>query len=117
MISWQKLDSSLVIDDLITASMSQDVLIFKHSTSCSLSYIAKSRLEDQWCFTNEVVLPYYLDLKTYRDLSNTVAEKFSIHHESPQVLVIRQGQCIFDASHLDISVSDLREVIDQHTHA
>ncbi len=117
MISWHILNSSETLDDLIAVSMGQDVLIFKHSTSCSISYIAKSRLEDQWNFNNEELQPYYLDLKTYRDLSNAVAERFSIHHESPQVLVIRQAQCTFHASHLDISVADLREVTDQHSHA
>ncbi len=116
-MNWQILDSSTSIDDIIAMSMKQDVLIFKHSTSCSLSYIAKSRLEENWDFEEAALTPYYLDLKLFRTVSDAVAERFSIHHESPQALLIRKGECIYDASHLDISVDELKETIHWHSHA
>lgn len=47
---------------------------------------------------------YYLDLVSYRNLSRKVAEVFEVHHESPQVLVIRNGECVFDESHVGISM-------------
>lgn len=114
---WHILDSSKQLDEIDAMSMDHEVLIFKHSTSCSLSYIAKMRLEEQWDFEDNVLLPYYLDLKAYKDLSTQVSEKYAVHHESPQVLLIRKGECIYDASHLDISVSELKETLDWHTHA
>lgn len=96
--------------------MTTDVVLFKHSTSCSLSYIAKTRLEEHWCFDESEIVPYYLDLKEYRNISNEVAERFSVHHESPQILLIRKGECLYDASHLDISVAELKETLGWHTH-
>ena len=87
-----------------------DKLIFKHSTRCSISTMAKYRLEDDWNFEGKKLEPYYLDLINYRDLSKEVAEKFDVHHESPQVLLIKNGECTYDASHLDITVSELHEI-------
>lgn len=82
------------------------VLIFKHSTRCAISSTAKFRLESFW--ENDINFPvYYLDLIKYREISNQVAIDFNVHHESPQVLVIKNGKCIFNASHLSISVKDI----------
>jgi bacillithiol system protein YtxJ len=50
---------------------------------------------------------YYLDLLAHRPLSAKVAEVFGVHHESPQVLVIRDGKCVYDESHLAISMMDI----------
>lgn len=73
------------------------------------------RLESKWDDEiNNVITPYYLDLKSFRDISNAIAEKFSVHHESPQVLLIKDGECIYDASHMDISVEELKESIAFH---
>jgi bacillithiol system protein YtxJ len=116
-MKWHILNSSEQIDEIIATSMTKDIVIFKHSTSCSLSYIAKMRLEDQWSFDESELIPYYLDLKEYRNLSNEIAERFSVHHESPQILLIRKGECLYDASHLDITVAELKETLDWHTHA
>lgn len=82
------------------------VLIFKHSTRCSISSTAKFRLESFW--ENDINFPtYYLDLLKFRPISNEISERFSVHHESPQVLVIKKGECIFHSSHLSISVKNI----------
>lgn len=82
------------------------VLIFKHSVRCSISSTAKFRLQSFW--ENDDNFPaYYLDLIKYREISNQVAIDFNVRHESPQVLVIKNGKCIFNASHLSISVKDI----------
>ncbi len=73
--------------------------------------MAKSRLEKGWSFGEEEIEPYFLDLHTYRALSNQLAERFEVFHESPQVLLIRQGACIYDASHLDIDPAELKLVV------
>ena len=72
--------------------------------------MAKSRLEKAWDFTNDEITPYYLDLLEYRHISNAIAEKLNVFHESPQVLLVKNGECVYDASHLDISVSELKSV-------
>ncbi|MEY3677869.1 MAG: bacillithiol system redox-active protein YtxJ [Bacteroidota bacterium] len=86
----------------IKASNSKS-LIFKHSTRCSISLMAKKRLEMEAVLIPEEVPVYYLDLLNYREISNAIAEIFQVHHESPQLLVIKSGECVFEASHGDIS--------------
>lgn len=86
-------------------------MIFKHSTRCEISGLAKFRLEDGWSFGNEEIEPYLLDIFASRAVSNQVAEIFEVHHESPQILLIVGGDCVHDASHLDITVAEVREGI------
>ncbi len=118
MIKWIPLNKETQVADIIRESHQVPCLIFKHSTRCSISETAKNRLERQWGFADNVLQPYYLDLLNYRAISNQVAEVFEIHHESPQVLLIVNGECIFDDSHQAISVAEIKEALDtayQHT--
>lgn len=92
---------------MISKSVAKPQVIFKHSTRCSISSVAFHRL--QKAQQPEGVDFYYLDLLAHRPLSNKVAEVFKVHHESPQVLVIKEGKCIFDESHLGISMTDIAE--------
>ncbi|WEK19797.1 MAG: bacillithiol system redox-active protein YtxJ [Candidatus Pedobacter colombiensis] len=86
-------------------------LIFKHSTRCSVSAMAKRRFEMDWEAIPENTSLYFLDLISYRDLSAQIAETFQVHHESPQILLIKDGDCILDASHSDISAEEVAEMI------
>jgi bacillithiol system protein YtxJ len=86
-------------------------LIFKHSTRCSVSSMAKRRFEMDWQAIPENTSLYFLDLISYRDLSVQIAETFQVHHESPQILLIKDGDCILDASHSDISAVEVAEMI------
>jgi len=86
-------------------------LIFKHSTRCSVSMMAKRRFEMDWEAIPAATNLYFLDLISYRDISAQIAEIFEVHHESPQILVIKDGECILDASHGDISAEEAAEVI------
>lgn len=81
------------------------VVIFKHSTRCSISSMAKNRMERD--NEPEGIAFYYLDLIRYRGLSNKIAEVFGVYHESPQVLVIRDGKCVYDESHGSISMDEI----------
>lgn len=112
-MTWRTISSQEDLEEAIATSLTRDVIIFKHSTTCSISHMVKLRLESSWSFTNEV-LPYYLDLKQYRTVSNEIAERFNVAHESPQILLIRKGECIYDASHFDISVDELKETLAWH---
>lgn len=86
-------------------------LIFKHSTRCSVSMMAKRRFEMDWEAIPEDTSLYFLDLISYRAISAQIAETFQVHHESPQILLIKDGECILDASHSDISAEEVAEVI------
>ncbi|PCI94776.1 MAG: thioredoxin family protein [Flavobacteriales bacterium] len=107
-MNWTDIKSESDLDYIIEKSFQTNigVAIFKHSTRCSISSVAKKRLESSWSFNQELPA-YHLDLLQYRNLSNSIAERFNIQHESPQVLIIKNGECIYDASHLAISVKDL----------
>jgi bacillithiol system protein YtxJ len=113
-ISWKPLDKLISLDEAIQLSEERDVVLFKHSTTCSISQMAKMRLESSWDFAENEITPYFLDLRAHREISNAIAEKLSVAHESPQILLIRKGTCIYDASHFDISVAELKETIGWH---
>jgi bacillithiol system protein YtxJ len=109
-MNWNILNSIEEVEKIKDRSYETPCLIFKHSTTCSISHLAKSRLERDWFF-DELIIPYYLDLKNYRAVSNHIADTFDVYHESPQVLLIRNGECSYDASHLDITAQELNETL------
>ena len=86
-------------------------LIFKHSTRCSISMMAKRRFELDWENLPDDMPLYFLDLIKHRDLSNKVAQDFSVYHESPQLLLIKDGECVLDQSHGAISVDEAMSVL------
>ena len=110
-MNWHALTTEAQIDDIIAASHQHPVVIFKHSTRCSISSTAKSRLERTWDIPADTVEAYYLDLLAYRAISNAVATRFAVHHESPQLLLIIAGECPYVESQLGINVAELKEQI------
>lgn len=86
------------------------VLIFKHSTRCSISSMALNRLESKWQ-NNENVKTYFLDLLKFRDVSNEIARVFNVEHQSPQVLIIKNGKCVYHNSHNGISYHEIEQVL------
>ncbi|HMQ45877.1 MAG TPA: bacillithiol system redox-active protein YtxJ [Saprospiraceae bacterium] len=107
-IIWKFLTDIKQVDELVEQSHQQRSLIFKHSTRCPVSALAKNRLESKWDFGEEEFAPYFLDLIAHRQVSNYIADKFGVAHESPQVLLIHDGACTYHASHLDIEIGRLR---------
>jgi len=105
-MNWEYLVESSQLDQLIEESKSKPLLIYKHSTSCSVSRVALDRLERNWNINADLKL-YFLDLIRYRSISNEIANRFGVPHESPQVLIIENGQAIYDASHFDINFQDI----------
>ncbi len=112
MLNWNIIDKQEQIDEISQISHEHPCLIFKHSTRCSISSMAKMRLESDWDEQLHHLQVYYLDLISYRSISQQIANQFSVHHESPQVLLIQNGECTYDASHLDITVNELQEVLE-----
>ena len=113
-MNWKEIKEEKEIDALKEISHNQPVLIFKHSTRCSISAAALGRLERNWKEAEVgTLLPYYLDLISYRSISALIQDTFRVEHESPQVLIIRDGKCIYNASHTEIVYKDLIESIKQ----
>lgn len=109
-IEWFQLTSSDQLNEIIEESAEKPVLIFKHSTSCSISSMAMDRLVRGWEDENSSKLKaYYLDLIAFRDSSNAVADRFNVYHQSPQVLLIKNGIAIYDASHMAISFDAIKK--------
>lgn len=106
-MNWITLNDEAQLEAIKQESHNQPVVIFKHSTRCSISLMAKSRLEREQPIEN--VSFYYLDLLQYRTISSKIAEEFAVHHESPQILLIKNGECIYDDSHNGISMADIAE--------
>ncbi|GAA3952597.1 bacillithiol system redox-active protein YtxJ [Chitinophaga oryziterrae] len=104
-MNWIPLTTETQLSEIKATSAEKPVVIFKHSTRCSISAVAKSRLERG--AGPENISFYYLDLIRFRDLSNKVAADFAIGHESPQVLLIRNGECVYDESHGGIRMEEL----------
>lgn len=110
-IPWENLNSIAQLEEIKNQSKSQKVLIFKHSTRCSISSSALNRLERSWQQAEmENVKTYFLDLIQFRNVSNQIAEEFGVPHQSPQVIVIDQAKAIYDNSHMGIAYDALKEV-------
>lgn len=111
MDNWNKLENLAQIDQLKKESEERAVLIFKHSTRCSISAMAWDRLKRNWKpEDNEKVTPYYLDLIRFREISNILAEEFNVEHESPQVIIVKKGKATYNNSHMGI---DYKQIISQ----
>ena len=93
-------------------SIEKPQLIFKHSTRCSISSMSLDRLLRNWKEEDSIeITPYYLDLIAYRSLSNLVAERFGISHESPQVLLLKDGKVTYHESHYGISYAEIKSQV------
>jgi len=109
---WIHLTDDEQIKQIVSKSQIKPQVIFKHSTRCSISAVALQRLQKS-SQPSDIDF-YFLDLLANRQLSNKVADVFKVHHESPQILVIRDGDCVYDESHLGISMN---EIVDHLTAA
>jgi bacillithiol system protein YtxJ len=104
-MNWIDLTSEEQLSEVTQKSNTKPQIIFKHSTRCSISSMAKNRLErsvqpDDLDF-------YYLDLIKHRNISNKISTDFSIYHQSPQVLILINGECIYDESHSGIDMGEI----------
>lgn len=104
-MDWKVLREESELDEIIRKSEIKPQVIFKHSTRCSVSSVAKGRLERSQIPSNLDF--YYLDLISYRSISTKVSQLFHVHHESPQVLVIKNGECVYDESHMSINMEEI----------
>ena len=108
-MNWSVLNTEEQLSALIKKSHQHPQVIFKHSTRCTLSSMAKTRLEKSGG-TDKIDF-HFLDLIAFRSLSNKIANDLAVNHESPQVLLLQQGECIYDESHMAIQMDDILEQV------
>src|ERR1700754_3434329 len=102
-MNWIHLIHEDQIEEIRNRSRTRPQVIFKHSIRCGISSMALSRLERTYTPMNADF--YLLDIISYRSISNLVAAEFDVHHESPQVLVISNEECVYDESHSGININ------------
>lgn len=105
-MKWNELNNINDLETALEASHQQPIALFKHSTRCSVSLMAKKSVERFWDLDIDA---YYLDLIAHRDVSNAIAEKLAIQHQSPQMILVKDGKAIYHASHGAIDVDAMGE--------
>ena len=109
-IEWIPLETIEQLDTIVQESYEMPVLIFKHSTRCNISRFALKRFENEFEL-QEKVITYFLDLLNYREISNEIAVKFGVQHQSPQVLLLKNGKVVYHDSHDGIEAEELKKYI------
>lgn len=107
-LPWKSLASAFQLDEIVKLSKTQTVLLFKHSTRCHISKMVLSRFEEQLDFNQEQMELYFLDLLNFRELSDEISTRFQVMHQSPQLLVIKNGVCVAHGSHYEILEMEIR---------
>lgn len=116
-MGWKHLQNVGDLDGIVAASHSRPQLVLKHSTRCSISAAAKHRFDSDLYALGLAMDLHYLDLLVHRDVSNAVAEKTGIRHESPQALLIIGGEVAYHDSHYGIDPEAVRQLAMAHNTA
>ena len=109
-LSWLSLESMEQLEEMFNHSFENPVLVFKHSTRCNISRMVLRQFENAFVL-EESVAPYFLDLLEHRNLSNEIASRLGVQHQSPQLIVIKDGIAVYNASHESITVEDLKRFV------
>lgn len=109
--NWKILDQTQQLEWIKSASFERPVGIFKHSVRCGTSAMVKYDLESNWIFSAEELEFYYLDLISFRPVSNLVAETFGVYHHSPQIILIKNGAAFFHTSHHMIRIERIQDAL------
>ena len=110
-LNWTPLISVDEINTIKEISKRQAILIFKHSTRCGISRVVIKKFESLFNEENKQLKVYYLDLLNFREVSSKLSEVFQVTHQSPQLLVIKNGISVNDESHYEIIKVNLSKYI------
>ena len=108
---WHVLSTVAQLETLKEESKSTPVVIFKHSTRCGISKMVLRQFENSYDLSDDQIKLYFLDLLKYREVSNQIATEFGIPHESPQLIVLKNGAAVHNDSHHSISADHLRQFV------
>ena len=109
-VGWRQLTNLGQLNEIMDASAEKPVLIFKHSTRCGVSRMVLRQFESEFD-TEEKITPYFLDLLEHRNISNEIANRFGVVHQSPQLIVVKDGKAVYNTSHSDIQAAKLDRFI------
>lgn len=108
-VPWIPLNDMSQLEEIVETSKTRTVAIFKHSTRCGISSMVIRQFEGSYDVPEDVADVYYLDLLQFRPISNEIASRFGVFHQSPQLIVFRNGEVVFHTSHGDISAQQVSE--------
>lgn len=103
-----RIDDHAALENLLTDSKNKPVIVFKHSTACSIS----SRAYREMAQLEGVNL---LEVQTAREISRELANLTGVRHETPQVIVLRDGKAVWNASHFEVRAADVLKAVKSHT--
>lgn len=108
-LNWENISSEQELINALEDSSTQPVLFYKHSTRCSISSMALNRLEGAWDTSTEKCKLYFIDLIAHRDVSNLLADLTKIPHQSPQAILVKNNEVLYDASHNTIKAKNIEQ--------
>jgi len=103
------------LDDLIAGAGTRPVLLFKHSETCGMSHQAHAEVRDAVddpTFDTDIHL---VSVQASRPVSQAIAARFKVVHQSPQVLLVQDGVVRWHTSHLAITADALRAAVERYT--
>lgn len=109
-VNWLPLEIMEQLEAMVTHSFEKPVLVFKHSTSCHISRMVLRQFENAFTLEDNIT-PYFLNLLEHRNLSNEIALRLEVQHQSPQLIVIKEGIAFYHASHESIDAEDLKKFV------
>ncbi|TXK71164.1 bacillithiol system redox-active protein YtxJ [Mesonia sp. HuA40] len=110
-IDWLEVKKVNDVETILETSKRQTAIVFKHSTRCPVSRMALNRFEAEADFDNSQVAFFFLDLIQYREVSNLIAEKFQVTHQSPQIIILQNQKIIGHFSHHEIQAEVVADLI------
>lgn len=110
-VPWHQMVQLDQLDTIVEESKTKPVVIFKHSTRCGISRGVLRIFERNYKLKEDQIKLYFLDLLAHRDISNEIAARFKVHHESPQLLVIKDGEVVHHNSHHSIDAEHLSKFV------
>ncbi|WP_303685339.1 bacillithiol system redox-active protein YtxJ [Nonlabens dokdonensis] len=110
-IPWEPLESIDQLENVIKNSTIKPKVIFKHSTRCGISRMVLNQFENGFESNDDEVTFYFLDLLNYREVSNAVAEKLNVRHQSPQIIVLYNKEILHTESHQGIDIKKVQQIV------
>lgn len=110
-VYWNYLEDATELEAIEKESFEKPVAIFKHSITCGISKMAWNQFQKNYTISKDQMSLYYLDLLAYRSISNEIASRFGVVHQSPQLIVIKDGKVIYHSSLENINANDLERFI------
>lgn len=112
--TWRTLEELSQLDAIEKLSEEKLVVIFKHSVTCGISNMVWHQFQNEIDFNNDHIEMLYLDLLAHRDVSNEITKRFQVLHQSPQILVIKDGKVLHHASHSAIKLSNIKKFLPEY---